>query len=76
MLIDEIREYLDDPNYHPAYILAMMSKDPELDEKLRLRASESLMPYIEPKLKHVEVSGNLDSSVGLLRVVHEAGTAS
>lgn len=66
-LLDILREK-HGPEYHPAILLAEVSEDTEADIKLRVDCAKTLMPYIESTLKSVEVRGQIDSNVGLLRI--------
>ena len=71
VLLDELREYIGDPNWHPAFHIADLLRDPCVEDNLRLRAAEILLPYTAPKLKHLEVSGSVDHRVGMLRISTE-----
>lgn len=56
------------PDYHPALLLARVSEDETADLKLRVDCAKTLMPYVESSLKSVEVRGQVDTNVGLLRI--------
>jgi hypothetical protein len=53
---------------HPALVLAEVAFDVKQDIELRMNASKALMPYCESQLKTIEVRGQIDHNVGLLRV--------
>ena len=55
-------------DFHPAILLADVVADTTQDLKLRVDCSKTLMPYIEATKKAVEVKGELNGNVGLLRV--------
>jgi hypothetical protein len=56
------------PGFHPAMILADLANDEDGDVSIRLNAAKSLLPYIEPQLKSLEVYGNVKHDHGQLKV--------
>lgn len=63
--------------FHPAFLLAEVVANNSVDQnnepidydiKLRVDCAKTLMPYLEATKKSVEVKGQIDSNVGLLRV--------
>lgn len=55
------------PGFHPALILAEIAHTSE-DEGFKLSAAKSLMPYISPQLKSMEVFGEVKHDHGQLKV--------
>lgn len=66
-LIDVLQEK-HGKDFHPALLLADVISDEKNDLKLRVDCAKTLMPYIESTLKSIEVRGQVDHTVGLLRV--------
>lgn len=55
------------PGFHPALVLAEIACTSE-DDKMRMDASKSLMPYVSPQLKSMEVHGEVKHDHGQLKV--------
>lgn len=66
-LLDVLKEKFG-PEFHPGLLLGQVVADDSADLKLRVDCAKTLMPYVESTLKSVEIRGNIDTNVGLLRV--------
>lgn len=62
---EEFRELLTSiPNFkHPGVFLAEIYMDDEQDVQLRVRAATELLPYMESKMKQIEIGGPDGSSI-------------
>ena len=58
------------PGYHPILAIANMVHKPEVREdfKLALDCHKTILRYVEPEVKAMEVSGNLKHDHGVLKV--------
>lgn len=54
--------------FHPALLLAEVVQDESKDIRLRVDCAKTLMPYIAPSLKAVQVRGHISHDTGLLRI--------
>ena len=67
-LLTTLRKHLDNPNFHPAILLAEVSQDEDEDMNLRVNCAKTLLPYIEATHKSVEIKASVDHTIGLLKV--------
>ena len=51
------------PDYHPVVEMAKIAHDLDNDISLRSSMHKEVAQYVTPKLKAVEVSGNLDANI-------------
>ncbi len=66
-LIDTLKEKFG-AEFHPAILLAEVVQNDNQEIKLRVDCAKSLMPYLEATRKAVELKGDINANVGLLRV--------
>lgn len=50
-------------DFHPIMELAKIANDPEADITIKLNANKELCQYVVPKLRAVEVKGEVDSEI-------------
>lgn len=56
-LTAEMTELLDaEPGEHPAVLLKRIINDPKTEKALVVQASATLLPYMAPKLRSIEIS--------------------
>lgn len=57
-LTQALQEMLDaEPGIHPAVILKRVANDTANEVNIRVQAATALLPYMAPKLKQVEITG-------------------
>lgn len=59
---DHLRTYCKRKGVDPHYFMVDMLADPETELMLQFQAAKELAQYLEPKLRAMEVSGNIDHS--------------
>lgn len=47
------------PNYHPALSIADIANDSDVDDELALRAHSTLLKYIEPELRSIQIQADV-----------------
>lgn len=62
-------------DYDPVVAMALIACDPSTPIMMRLKAHTSVAEYVHPKLRAVEVKGNVEVTGGVLRIPTSPGNA-
>lgn len=56
------------PGYHPLVSMLEMAHEHGIEDQVRFNCHKTIAEYLEPRLKSVEVKGNVKADFGTLRV--------